>query len=46
MFSALFATYSVLVRATAGGPTGAELFNQTNVAIETGCLLLSKSAAD
>jgi cytochrome o ubiquinol oxidase subunit III len=41
MFSALFATYSVLVRATAGGPTGAELFNQTNVAIETGCLLLS-----
>jgi cytochrome o ubiquinol oxidase subunit 3 len=41
MFSALFATYAVLVNATAGGPTGAELFNQTNVAIETGCLLLS-----
>jgi cytochrome o ubiquinol oxidase subunit III len=41
MFSALFATYAVLVRATAGGPTGAELFNQVNVAIETACLLIS-----
>ena len=28
MFSALFAGYAVLVRATAGGPTGAQLFNQ------------------
>jgi cytochrome o ubiquinol oxidase subunit 3 len=41
MFAALFAAYAVLVRATAGGPTGAELFNQTTVAIETACLLLS-----
>ena len=41
MFSALFAAYAVLVRATAGGPAGAELFNQVNVAIETGCLLVS-----
>jgi len=41
MFSALFATYAVLVNATAGGPNGAELFNQTSVAIETACLLLS-----
>ncbi len=41
MFSALFATHAVFVNATAGGPTGAELFNQTNVAIETACLLLS-----
>src|SRR5262245_7314141 len=41
MFSALFAAYAVLVRATAGGPTGAELFNQVNVAVQTGCLLLS-----
>jgi cytochrome o ubiquinol oxidase subunit III len=41
MFSALFAAYAVLVRATAGGPTGAELFNQVSVAIETGCLLVS-----
>jgi cytochrome o ubiquinol oxidase subunit III len=41
MFSALFAAYAVLVRATAGGPTGAELFNQGSVAIETLCLLAS-----
>jgi cytochrome o ubiquinol oxidase subunit 3 len=41
MFSALFASYAVLVHATAGGPTGAELFNQTSVAIETACLLVS-----
>ena len=41
MFSALFAAYAVLVRATAGGPSGAGLFNQVNVAIETGCLLVS-----
>jgi cytochrome o ubiquinol oxidase subunit III len=41
MFSALFAAYAVLVHATAGGPTGAGLFNQLNVAIETGCLLAS-----
>ena len=41
MFSALFAAYAVLVQATAGGPTGAQLFNQVNVAIETACLLAS-----
>jgi cytochrome o ubiquinol oxidase subunit 3 len=41
MFSALFAAYAVLVHATAGGPAGAGLFNQVNVAIETGCLLAS-----
>ncbi len=41
MFSALFASYAVLVRATAGGPTGDELFNQVSVAIETACLLAS-----
>ncbi|CAH2395149.1 cytochrome o ubiquinol oxidase subunit III [Mesorhizobium escarrei] len=41
MFAAFFAGYAVLVRATAGGPTGAELFDQTNVAIETACLLAS-----
>jgi cytochrome o ubiquinol oxidase subunit III len=41
MFSAFFASYAVLVHATAGGPTGAALFHQTNVAIETACLLLS-----
>jgi cytochrome o ubiquinol oxidase subunit 3 len=41
MFSALFASYAVLVQATAGGPTGAQLFNQVSVAIETACLLAS-----
>jgi len=41
MFSALFAGYAVLSNATAGGPTGAELFNQAGVAIETACLLAS-----
>jgi cytochrome o ubiquinol oxidase subunit III len=41
MFSALFAAYAVLQGNTAGGPTGAELFNLRNVFIETMCLLLS-----
>ena len=41
MFSALFATYAVLGKETAGGPSGRDLFNTTNVAIETVCLLLS-----
>src|SRR6201997_1628586 len=41
MFSALFAAYAVLSRNTAGGPTGAELFNLRNVFIETMCLLFS-----
>src|SRR5215470_8448350 len=41
MFSALFAAYAALVHATAGGPTGAQLFNQVSVAIETACLLAS-----
>ena len=44
MFSALFASYAVLAKATAGGPTGAQLFNQQNVAIETAFLLLSSYA--
>ena len=41
MFAGLFASYAVLVGATAGGPSGAQLFNQHTVAIETGCLLAS-----
>ena len=41
LFSALFATYAVLAGNTAGGPTGAELFNLRNVFILTMCLLLS-----
>lgn len=41
MFSALFAAYAVLSGNSAGGPTGAELFNLRNVFIETMCLLFS-----
>jgi cytochrome o ubiquinol oxidase subunit 3 len=41
MFSALFASYAVVAKATAGGPTGAQLFSQQNAAIETAFLLLS-----
>ena len=44
MFSAFFATYAVLVDATAGGPKGSELFDLRNTAIETACLLLSSFA--
>jgi cytochrome o ubiquinol oxidase subunit III len=41
MFSALFAAYAVLSRATAGGLAGAQIFDQVSVAIETACLLAS-----
>src|SRR5579862_5979885 len=41
MFSAFFAAYAVLAHATAGGPSGIQLFNQRSVAIETACLLAS-----
>jgi cytochrome o ubiquinol oxidase subunit III len=41
MFAAFFATYAVLTDSTAGGPSGRDLFDVTNVAIETACLLLS-----
>jgi cytochrome o ubiquinol oxidase subunit 3 len=41
MFSAFFAGYAVLQGATAGGPTGRQLFDLHNVAVETGCLLAS-----
>jgi cytochrome o ubiquinol oxidase subunit 3 len=41
MFSALFATYAVLLGQTARGPGGRELFDLRNVAIETGFLLAS-----
>ena len=44
MFSALFAAYAALVHATAGGPSGIQLFNQGTAAIETGLLLLSSYA--
>jgi cytochrome o ubiquinol oxidase subunit 3 len=41
MFSCFFASYAVLLGHTAGGPKGSELFDLRNVAIETGCLLMS-----
>ncbi|HLZ04232.1 MAG TPA: cytochrome (ubi)quinol oxidase subunit III [Bradyrhizobium sp.] len=44
MFSCFFAAYAVLQGQTAGGPSGAELFNLRNVAIETIFLLLSSFA--
>jgi cytochrome o ubiquinol oxidase subunit III len=41
LFSALFASYAALVHATNGGPSGRDLFDLRNVAIETVSLLLS-----
>lgn len=41
IFSALFAAYAVLSRQTAGGPSGAELFDTRRVFVETCCLLAS-----
>jgi cytochrome o ubiquinol oxidase subunit III len=44
MFAAFFAAYAVLVGETADGPTGAQLFDLPNTAIETACLLASSFA--
>jgi len=41
MFACFFAAHAVLRDATAGGPSGRELFDPDRVAIETACLLLS-----
>ena len=41
MFSCFFAAYAVLRGATAGGPTARQLFDLTNVQLETACLLAS-----
>ena len=41
MFSAFFAAYAVLSKETAGGPSGRELFDLRDTAIQTACLLLS-----
>lgn len=41
LFAALFATYAVLTDSTAGGPSGRDLFQVGNVAVETACLLAS-----
>jgi cytochrome o ubiquinol oxidase subunit 3 len=44
LFAALFAAYAVLVRATAGGPAGAQLFSQLSAAVQTASLLASSYA--
>jgi cytochrome o ubiquinol oxidase subunit III len=41
MFSAFFAAHAVLQTATAGGPSGRDLFDPTSIALETACLLAS-----
>src|SRR5712675_3317703 len=41
IFAALFAAYAVLSGQTAGGPSGADLFDRKHVFIETLCLLAS-----
>jgi cytochrome o ubiquinol oxidase subunit 3 len=41
MFSCFFASYAVLVHATAGGQEPRQLFDLDRVAIETACLLVS-----
>jgi cytochrome o ubiquinol oxidase subunit 3 len=41
MFSGFFAAYAVLAKQTAGGPSGRDLFDLTNVAVETALLLAS-----
>jgi cytochrome o ubiquinol oxidase subunit 3 len=41
LFGTLFATYAVLSKNYAGGPTGKELFDLRGVLLETGCLLAS-----
>jgi len=41
MFSCFFAAFAVLSGNTAGGPRGSEIFDLRNVAIATGCLLIS-----
>ena len=41
MFSAFFAAHAVLQTATAGGPSGHDLFRPSSIAIETACLLVS-----
>jgi cytochrome o ubiquinol oxidase subunit III len=44
MFSCFFAAHAVLQTATAGGPSGRDLFEPWRVATQTGCLLLSTLA--
>ena len=44
LFSAIFATFAVVGRNYAGGPTGKDLFHLPYVFIETMCLLLSSAS--
>jgi cytochrome o ubiquinol oxidase subunit 3 len=44
IFGLLFATYAVMLRGTAGGPTGAELFSLPRAFVETMLLLFSSAA--
>lgn len=41
IFALLFATYAIMIPGTAGGPTGKQLFDLDNAAIETALLLVS-----
>ena len=41
IFALLFATYAIMIPGTAGGPTGKDLFDLNNAAIETALLLVS-----
>ncbi|SAL01183.1 cytochrome o ubiquinol oxidase subunit III [Caballeronia ptereochthonis] len=41
LFASLFAAFAMFAMQTAGGPTGKDLFNLTDVAYETGLLLTS-----
>ena len=41
IFALLFATYAIMIPGTAGGPTGKQLFDLDNAAIETLLLLVS-----
>lgn len=41
IFALLFATYAIMIPGTAGGPTGRDLFDLNNAALETTLLLVS-----
>jgi len=43
IFALLFATYAIMIRGTDGGPTGKQLFDLNNAALETVLLLVSST---
>lgn len=43
IFALLFATYAIMIPGTAGGPTGKQLFDLNNAALETMLLLVSST---